>query len=1139
MKNVFLAILFFLLPFFFISGSETTSVMASGDWYKISVDRDGIYRITYSELVDLGITDPANVRIYGSGGAMLPETADKKSGNDLQEIPIWIHTKDGVFKNGDYILFYGQGPVVWQYNKEKQEFEHSLHLWDNLSYYFITSKAGGKKIVTETPPVAIVTQNVTAFDERQYYEKELANIVQGGSGRYWYGENFQHTSQNPASTVQATSHRFPFTIQDIETENHTWLHIAFMARTPSSQAQLQVNCNSQQVDIRSLPPITGNDAAKGIYFNTPAFNLSSNNLSVELTVIRNGISNAAGWLDYIRLFTRRKLNMAASQLFFRDTHSVGQGRTARFQITGCNSNTHVWDITDMHNIRRMDASLSGSTLSYSAATDTLREFVAFDIVSNLLKPVFPDKKSRTDNQNLHGIENVDMVIVTHPDFLDVSQELAALHRSRDGMAVEVVTAEQVYNEFSSGKQDPAAIRNFMKYLYEQPSTVQLKYLLLMGAGSYDNKSNMRTTGNTNFIVTYQSVNSWHTTNSFVSDDYFGILGDRETVFTGKLSIGVGRIPVQTDEQARDAIAKIRRYMDATRTGDWPRILGLLADGDEKNMWTADSEKLANYVNTQHPQYTVEKMYLDASPRKTTADGHRYPEVELQLNNLLNSGCLLVNYIGHGNASGLSAARVVNTTNIGHWRNKLYPLFVAATCEFGRYDNSLTVTAGETMMLTPNGGSIAVLTSTRLVFSGQNLEFNQNFFRELFTRSTDDHHRLGDILRRAKNKTLGLKEEDNVNRLCFTLLGNPALTLPVPKNYVHTLSINGKDVNEPLDTLKANSRVTVKGCITNKDGQVSTGFNGVLHLTLYDKERKSQTISYTGDATPITFYTQTSTLFKGKTVVENGEFELSFIMPRDINYQYGFGKISFYACADDGTPAAGSFKKLIVGGSVTGQDYTKGPNIRLFMNDTLFRDGGITDQNPRLIAFLQDETGINTSDEGLGHQITATLSHDPKKVYILNRHYEADLNAHNRGTVNYRFTNLPAGDYELLFTAWNLQNYSSQANIKFRVTQSTKLLIDKLYNYPNPFAGYTRIYFEFNMPDTELQVELQIFDMTGRILRSMKQSFYSEGFTSGEFEWDGCDANGGRLIPGIYPYRVILSTEKGQTVWQTSKMAIIQ
>ena len=1131
MKNVFLAIILFLLSDFCILGSDPPSVMASGEWYRIAVEQDGIYRITYSELVSLGVSDPENVRIYGSGGAMLPETADQHSGNDLQEIPIWMQTKtDGVFRNGDYILFYGQGPAVWKYNPEKQEFEHSLHLWDNQSCYFITSKAGGKRITTEAPPQASVTNTVTAFDEHLYHEKEEINLSK--SGRYWYGEDFRLLEKETEKT-----YRFSFPVPDIETGTPAKLNVSFMAQTDTflPSAQLLVKCNNLQIANQDLPPNASNQTATAVTFDTENFNPSSSSLSVELTLLRNGAKYTGGWLDYIRLFARRRLNMSSSQLFFRDTQSVGDGNVSRFQITGGNANAQVWDITDMHSVRSMFATLSGNVLSFSANTDTLREFVAFD-ASSALKPVFPEKNSRTENQNLHGISNVDMIIVTHPDFMNAAQDLAALHRSRDGMAVEAVTAEQVYNEFSSGMQDPAAIRNFMKYLYEKPSSVKLKYLLLMGAGSYDNKSNMNKTGNTNRIVTYQSENSWHTTNSFVSDDYFGILGDNENIISGKLDIGVGRLPVRTAEQAADAVAKIRRYMDSQRTGDWQNCIGLLADDGDGNTHADQSETLAGYVNTQHPQYTVEKMYFDAFPRATTADGHRYPEVEQRLTNLMNSGCLMVNFIGHGNASGLSAERVVNTTNIAQMKNKLYPIFVAATCEFGRYDNGSSVTAGESMMLSPNGGSIATLTSTRLVYSSMNFEFNRNFFHELLTYQADDgDHRLGDALRRAKNATSS--SENNINKLCFALLGDPALKPVIPPDSVKTVSINGKPVGEPLDTLKANSLVTVKCCITGADGQMLNGFNGTVHFALFDKARKCSTLNNGGDAAPMTFYTQTSILFKGKADVKYGEFDLSFIMPRDIAYQYGFGKIACYALSDRGEAAAGAFGEIMVGGSVPGSGDREGPGIRLFMNDTLFRDGGITDQNPKLIALLHDRNGINTSDEGMGHQITARLSSEPSKTYMLNRYYEADQGAYNKGSVNYRFTNLPEGDYELSFTAWNLENMSSQASIRFRVVPSTMLHIDKLYNYPNPFTGNTRIYFEFNMPDTELQAELQIYDLSGRLLHSAQRSFFSEGYTSGEFDWNGCDANGNRVSSGIYPYRIILRTDKGQTVWQAAKMAV--
>ncbi len=1125
LKNVFFVVLLLLLATIPTYGDgNTSSVMASGDWYKISVDRDGIYQITYAELRNLGITDPANVRIYGSGGAMLPEKANKNSGGDLKEISIWMYTgSDGIFNDGDYILFYGQGPVVWQYDTEKQEFAHSLHLWDNQSYYFITSQAGGKRIVIENAPQKPSTQVVNAFDEHLYYEKELINLLK--SGRYWYGEDFYST----------LAYNFPFNIPDIDTSSPAWMNVSFMAKSTTT-SYLEVKYGNQLIANQALPTSFDYQQVSEISFNTAPFNATSSSISIGLTLNKNGNSSAGGWLNYLRLFARRKLNMASSQLFFRDTQSVGIGQVANFQVTNSSSNTHVWDITDMHHIRRMNASLSGSTLSFAAETDVLREFVAFDISTGLLKPAFPDDNARLDNQNLHAIDDVDMIIVSHPDFMDASKNLAGIHIEKDGLKVEVVSTEQVYNEFSSGMQDPAAIRNFMKFLYEKTSVSRLKYLLLMGDGSFDNKSNQiknnKAVSNTNYIVTYQSVNSEHSTNSYVSDDFFGVLGDDEPIETGKLQIGIGRIPVQTSKQAQEAVDKIRRYIDTKTEGDWPNLIGLLADDEDNNLHAIQSENLANYVNNDHPQYTIDKLYFDAFPQVATVDGHRYPEVEQQLNNLLNKGCLLVNYIGHGNETGLSEERVVNTKSASQWKNKIYPLFVVATCEFGRYDDDARVTTGESIVLSSQGGAIALLTSTRLVYSSLNFQFNRSFFQELFTRPVEgDEHRLGDILRRAKN-TSG----SSVNKLCFTLLGDPALKPVIPSDSIQTLAINGKSVTEPLDTIKANAKVTINGCVTGKNGQISTGFNGVVHFSLFDKPRESKTLNNDDNTIPMTFTTQTSTLYKGKATVKNGEFELSFIMPRDINYQYGFGKISYYAYSDNGA-AAGAFEKIVVGGSDTEiSDYT-GPIIRLFMNDTLFRDGGITDQNPKLIAFLQDENGINISDEGLGHGITAILNNDPTLMFYLNPYYEANLDNHNKGMVNYQFTNLPSGNYELLFTAWDLDNNSSQQNIHFQVTPSAVLQIAKLYNYPNPFFDYTHIYFEYNMPDADIQAELQIFDMSGRLLRSMKQSLYSVGYTSGNFQWDGSDGDGNRMAAGIYPYRVILRTSTGQIVRQSSKMVI--
>jgi hypothetical protein len=1120
LKNVFWGVLLCFVTFLNLYGENNSgSVLSSGEWYKIHITRDGIYQITYAELRNLGLSNPADVRIYGSEGAMLPETVDARFSDDLKEVPILMVTKNnGVFTDGDYILFYGQGPVVWKYNHDQQAFEHELHLWDNQSCYFITSQPGGKRIRKEESSSLPANYQVTSFDEHLFHEQELNNVI--NSGRFWYGEYFR----------SPLNHYFSFSVPDIDLNQPVSVNIDFLARS-SSRSYLEVRHNNQQITNQALP-VYGQEYAVASSF-TASLQPASGQVSIELILNQNGNSLAEGWLNFLRLHVRRKLNLSQPPLFFRDIRSVEENRVSEFSITGSNSNTVVWDVTDMHDIREMNTSLSGNTLSFVTATGHLREFVAFNLTDGLMKPSFSGQ-NHIENQNLHAID-ADMVIVSHPDFISASEELANLHRENDGLSVHVATTEQVYHEFSSGKQDPAAIRNFMKTVYEKSG--KLKYLLLMGDGSFDNKSNQikngRATSNTNYVVTYQSVESAHTIRSYVSDDYFGILGDGEDILGGSLKIGIGRLPVQTSEEAQDAVNKIRKYMEHEISSDWPNIMGLLADDDDGNIHMSQSDSIAVYVTDYEPQYTIEKLYFDAFQQIPTADGHRYPEVTERLESLLNKSCFLINYIGHGNATGLSEERVVNSTSIDQWKNKIYPLFVVATCEFGRYDDQRT-TAGEKLILNPNGGGIALLTSTRLVYSSQNFQFNKSFFRALFSEPFDENpYRLGDLIRLSKNAS-----GTSINKLCFTLLGDPALKLPVPSNNIRTVSINGKAVDEPLDTLKANNKITIKAEVINKNGQRLDSFNGIVHISLFDKPREKYTLNNDGNTQPMKFETQTSLLYKGKATVRYGEFEASFIIPRDINYQFGHGKISYFAYSESDI-ASGAFNQITIGGSGDPIDDTSGPEIRLFMNDTLFRNGGITDQNPVLIALLKDESGINTSGEGIGHDITAVLSHDPSKIYTLNPYYEAELDDYRKGMVVYHFSDLPVGEYELIFNAWDVVNNASQASIRFRVTRSGVLHISNLYNYPNPFSDFTYIYFEHNFPEEAVEVEMQVFDINGKRLSTTKQSLFSEGYTSGQLRWNGYDANGNRMNSGIYPYRIILRTKTGQEVLKSSKIVLIR
>jgi hypothetical protein len=1083
------------------------SLMSSGQWYRMFIERDGIYRITYEELRDVGLDNPSQVRIYGSGGAMLPEVAGRIPDRQ-QEIPVMMVCKTaGVFTAGDYILFYGQGPVVWRYNATTRRFEHSLHLWDSRSVYFITSGAGGKRITAEPPPLLPANRQSSAFDEHLLHEEEIYNIL--FSGRHWYGEYFSDTPQT-----------FSFADADPLAGEPAFADGAFIVRS-KRPVQLEIRCNGVRTDVQTLPVSSEAVAAQSLF--VAEFSPSSGAVSVELTLNRSNDAGADGWLDYLRLNCRKKLGMNASQLFFRDVRSVGEGNVTQFAIANASPDVCVWDVGNMWDVKQMSVALSGNELSFSATTDSLREFVAFRLSDGLLKPDI--QKERLPNCNLRGME-ADMLIVAHPDFMEAANELAELHRRKDALSVETATTLQVYDEFSSGMQDPAAIRNFAKTVWEKSR--RLKYLLLMGDGSFDNKSNLirygKAVSNSNFVVAYQSEESLHNTQSYVSDDYFGILDDDAKILGGQLNIGVGRLPVQTGEQAQEMVNKIEKYMEMLPGGDRNSLIALLADDEDMNIHCIQSDSIAEYLRLHQPQYTVEKLYFDAFRQVPTADGHRYPEVAERLNSLLNNGCFLVNYIGHGNATGLSEERVVNTAVIDKWKHKTLPLFVAATCEFGRYDDCQRITAGEKTLLNPGGGGIALLTSTRLVYSSQNYLLTKNFFRALFSESMDGKpYRMGDFVRLSKNAS-----GTGVNKLCFTLLGDPALRLPIPLDKVRTLS---------ADTLKANAPVRIRAEIVDRTGQRLHDFNGTAAVSVFDQPRSASTLNNDRNATPVNFLVQTSVLYRGTATVRNGLLEASFLAPRDMNYAPGYGKISYFAWSGERTAAGGD--SIAAGGASASVDDNAGPDIRLFMNDTLFRDGGITDRQPLLLAHLSDESGVNTA-ESVGHGITATLvTGDASVSYPLNAYYEAATDDYRKGRVAYRFPELATGEYVLLFTAWDAANNHSQADLRFRVVPNGVLQISNLYNYPNPFNDRTYIYFEYNYPDETVEMEMQIFDVSGKLLRIVRQRLFTEGYTSGQLQWDGADIHGNHMRSGLYPYRILLRTQTGQEAVKTGKMMILR
>jgi hypothetical protein len=1128
----------------------TNSILQSGKWYKIAVTTDGIYKLSYAFLktlgIDVDVLNPKKIRIYGNGGGMLPKLNSAPRADDLLENAIVVEGEaDGVFNKEDYVLFYGQAPNRWKYSSTKiPAYTHEMNLYSDSTYYFINvDKGAGKRILTQGSSSATVSHVVNSFDDYAFHESNDKNLI--SSGNQWFGEFFDNID----------SYDFSFNFPFVETTSPAVVKVNMAARSENGSSSFSVSSQSGSSAI-TIPSINGGSyeyaQTESTYFD---FNPSNPVITVNIT---KQTPSAIGWLDYVEVNVRRRMVMSGNQLSFRDVNAVGPGHIAKYALS-INSPVSVWDVTDPHNVYLQNVNATNTIVEFVLPADTLKEFVAFNGLSYLT----PVGSGIVENQDLHGLSNKDYIIVAHPDFYAEALQLAAIHEKHDNLKTVVVTPQQIYNEFSSGAQDITAIRDFVRMFYNRATTIseRPKYLLLFGDGSYNNKKG--SIGNTNFIPTYESDNSVNLTASFVSDDFYGLLDSTEGVFSPNsqgeaIDIGIGRFPVKTKSEAQAALNKVINYIktgvpptttnngcsnnQSSPFGDWRNQVCFIADDDDSDLHLLGAEKLADTMGFYHNEYNIDKIYLDAYKQESTPGGERYPDVNDAIDKRIEKGCLILNYTGHGGEVGLAHERVVDISMINKWSNfNNLPVFFTATCEFSRYDDPNRTSAGEYAFLNPKGGAIALFTTVRLVYASFNSDLNESFFKAAFTPVNGIMPRLGDIFQIMKSQPGNL----NLNSRNFSLLGDPALQLVYPKYDVITDSINNIVVTSTsTDTLKALSLVTVTGHIET-NGSPLNNYNGVLYPTVYNKTQNITTLANNppnsnsnGGSPPYTFAVQKNILYKGKVSVTNGYFKFEFIIPKDIAFQYGIGRISYYA--ENGfEDANGYYKKIVIGGVNDSAGIDKsGPEIGLYMNDVKFIAGGLTNEKPDLFAILKDANGVNTVGNGIGHDITAVLDANTDHSIILNDYYQADLNSYKSGTIRYPFKDLGEGKHTLNLKVWDVYNNSSQSATEFVVSQSPTMALNHVLNYPNPFTTKTQFFFEHNQCCQLLNIQLQIFTVSGKLVKNLNKFVQAEGYRSDPIEWDGRDDFGDKIGKGVYIYRLKVKTSQGATAEKYEKLVIL-
>ncbi len=1115
--------------------NASNSVLANGNWYKIGLKNEGIYKLDYNFFRNMGIAvdqlNPRLIKIFSQGGRALAQENNAARYDDLFENAIKvIGEEDGKFDPQDYVLFYAEGNIFWEFNPQNQKFIHHRNHYSDSSFYFIqTEGANGKRINKQSYLNQNPNFNTSSYTDLQLHEQENYTAIMDNlkSGRVWYGEDFEfNNNQN-----------FSFNLDGIKITDSVYIEADMAIRAgQNSAAELKINNQTLfNLNASAVPLSFDTDYAAPAH-QSLSFLPNTNNFLVGISYNKpNSLANA--WLNYIRFSCKKDLR-ANNWLRFRDISSSGSNNITQFNFTGNLTGKEIWDITNP----LLPIAIDYTTSSFIYPTPNLKEFLLFDM-QQVQEPKFIKKVA---NQNLHALNPVDMVIISPPEFLSEAKRLADFRLKEQNIRTHIVTPEQIYNEFSSGARDASAIRDFMRMLYKRAGINNLpKYLLLFGSGSFDNR-NIQFKNN-NFIVTYQSRNSLSPTQSYTSDDYFALLDDDEGNFpenfvdaAGMLDISVGRLPITSLKEAKDIVDKLIYYTQTAQLGSWRNQISIIADDEDANTHLNQAEANANILQQQKPNFNIQKIYFDAYQQESTVSGNRYPDVKKAIDDNLNNGVMLMNYTGHGGEGGLAAERILTVDDINNWKNTHLPIIFTATCSFSRWDDPLIRSAGELALKKEKHGVIALFTTTRIVFASYNFDLNQSFLNALCQMANQNRSiSFGEVFTMAKNNNIGGL---NINARNFTLLGDPSTIFPIPYNKVNTLSVNEKLVTHP-DTLKALAKVKITGQILAPNQTLLSSFNGTVYPVIYDKATVTTTLGQDAGifgSIPQAFNHQTNIIYKGKASVKNGQFSFEFVVPKDINLQYGEGKISYYADNQE-IDASGNLSNIIVGGIANNSNTdSEGPTIELFLNDEKFVSGGITNTSPFLLVNLLDENGINTTGIGIGHDIVATLTAQNESTnIILNNWYQAKTDDYQAGTIKYPLGDLKPGMYTLKLKAWDTFNNSSEQTIDFEVKNSEKLEIAHVFNYPNPFTTKTSFQFEHNQPNQDLDVQVNIYTIAGKLIKTINQPIISSGTRVDHIFWDAKDNFGDKLARGVYIYELkVRSNTNGEIVKKTEKLVIL-
>lgn len=1147
------------------------SALNTGVWYKIAVDKTGVFKMDFNFLKSIGIdienVNPKKIRVFGNGGAILPEILSTPRKKGLEENAIMVVGEDNnVFDKDDYILFYGEGPVSWKH-PNRNNITHQQNIYSNYGYYFINVDSGidGKRIKNLSNVNNAKTLEVDSYTDFQVHEKDLINHIR--SGKQWYGEDFSVNNEQ----------FFEFDFSNLIKTKEAIVDAAFSGGSRSQTVEYTVADTKEDgsefpvfnVGVTSVSGVSGFNRGNGKNTFLPLGDL--NRLKVTLDNKGDLSANAVN-LDYLTVVADRSLVASGKQFRFLNFSSALTGEVIEYTIKNKNNINYVWNITDVSNIKNINnQDVSSSQFKFKEVADGEKDIYYVVKDSEAYSPINLGSETRIENQNLHGLKDVQYLIITSKELINQANRLRDYHRNNTVISemnssfinAEVIDLEKIYNEFGSGAADITAIRDFLKYVYDNASSEddRLKYVCLFGDASFDYRGITYKDGN--IVPAYSSFDSNDLTGSYSSDDYYGFLDETDdtsedgTLSTsGKMEIITGRIPVKNTKEAEDYVDKILGYYSPKSFGDWKNKITLLGDdgqeGDDQSL-IKFLENSALEIEKNNKDLNISKLYTDAFKEEVTSGGGAYPEIKKRFLESFNDGAQVINYFGHGNISALGQENFLDISDIRSIKNlNNLPLFITVTCDFSRFDDPTIVTGGEELITSPLGGAGSMITTTREIFITSGNRVNLNLADYLY--SFDGKSRtVAEALRDVKNlNTIGS------NRFFVYFLGDPAMKLSIPKkgviidkiekivkdeegNFVSSTSIN---------ELQGLSRVKVYGRIVNTDLSTSN-FSGDLSVVLFDQPIKRKTllneeggVTTANKGSVVEFNSLENNVFRGDASVTDGDFSFEFVLPKDVSLELGEAKFSMYASSDKEERIGSDFSYKIGGIDPDVEEDKTPPTINLFMENTSFIDGGNTSSTPRLIIKFEDASGINTSLNSIGHNISLIIDGNLSNPISLNEFYSTEKDDFTKGIIDYELEELTEGNHTLTLKAWDTHNNSSTETLTFFVLEDdSKIKIDKVLNYPNPFINYTEFLFTNNKVGNELDVKIQIYTVSGKLVKTLttlsRLVSSTDVVRSNDLAWDGKDDFGNRLAKGVYVYKItVKETISGETDERVEKLVIL-